>query len=169
MTLPAARWLGDLTEGPQMSLADWFVKEGLASYRDRYIATWVAMVPSSFIMIAGWFVPVVVPVGHLMISLFGASMLAFFVWANRQFHRRMHADDAAKRPAAEARPAPDRSEVWTRAVMTVVGAGLFVAALAVDLGVVVTVVAAASTVLCAVGTWQAARRVTRSELDQDPR
>lgn len=160
MTLPASRWLGDLTERPQMSLTDKMFAPNGSSYRVRYLATWVAMVPSAFVAVAAWFAPVVVPAGHLMISLIGAAMFAFCIWANRQLHRRMHAEDAAE-PVAEARPTPDRSEVWTRAVMTVVGAGLFGAALAVDLDVVIVVVAAVSTVLCAVGTWQAARRLSR--------
>ncbi|CCH85953.1 membrane protein of unknown function [Modestobacter italicus] len=152
-----------------MSLPDKMFAPAGASYRVRYLATWVAMVPSAFVAVAGWFAPAAVPAGHLMISLIGAAMFAFCVWANRQLHRRMQAEDAGERPATEARPTSDRAEVRTRAVMTVVGAGLFVAALAVDLGVVITVVAAVSTVLCAVGTWQAARRVKKSELNQGPR
>ncbi|MBB3675819.1 hypothetical protein FHX36_001554 [Modestobacter versicolor] len=60
------------------------------SHKTRYIATWAAMAPSSFVVVAAWFVPVESPpAGNWAISLIGVAVLAFCIYANRYFRWRL--------------------------------------------------------------------------------
>jgi len=62
-------------------------------YRWRYLVTLPTLALTAFIMVGAWFVPDVEPTGHLGISLIGATMLGFTLYANRVLRRRAAAED----------------------------------------------------------------------------